>query len=273
MFRFPRFPRLLASVVVSAVVGVVAACSTPDPWPADPKFDTANSDPKAVALADAVMARQGGYGRWKTARYLAWTYYGAYHIWDKKLGLYRQEKNDRVILMSVEKPAGKIFTGGKRMTDPAQTNDLLSQNYLIWRFATDFLVLPFRLKDAGVTLKQGGPGLTMMHDTADILEMTYKGTGPAGGDGRNQLWVSRKDHLITQWAFYSQATDPQPSFVRDWLDYRAYNGLLLASQRNSATDTLSISHIAVLDTLPRELFFSARPIDKAEVARWAARKK
>ena len=117
-----------------------------------------------------------------------------------------------------------------------------------------------------------GAGLTMTRDTADILEMTYHGTGPSG-DGRNQLWISRKDHLVTQWAFYSQLADPRPAFVRDWLDYRNYNGLLLATQRNSDHDTLTVSHIAVLDTLPREIFFSARPVDKRDIAAWAARKK
>ena len=86
------------------------------------------------------MERQGGYARWQQVRYLAWTYFGAYHIWDKKLGIYRQEKNDRVILMSVIKPEGKIFVAGKRLSDLGQTQELLEQNFMIWRFATDFLV-------------------------------------------------------------------------------------------------------------------------------------
>lgn len=266
-----RLPRLLRPLVVAATV-LLSACSGADPWPAEEGFDAEGSDKTAVALADEVMARQGGYTRWKSARYLAWTYYGAYHVWDKKLGLYRQEKDNRVVLMSVVKPEGKVFIGGKRMTEPEQTREVLDQCFMIWRFATDFFILPFRLKDAGVTLRHGGTSLTMTRDTADVLEMTYKGTGPTG-DGRNQLWVSRKNHLVTQWAFYSQPADPRPAFVRDWLDYRNYNGLLLASQRNSDHDTLSISHIAVLDTLPRELFFSARPLDKRDIAAWTNRKK
>ncbi len=269
MFRLFRPLALTATVWLSGLLG---ACSGPDPWPAAEGFDADGSDKKAIALANDVMVRQGGYARWQQARYLAWTYYGAYHIWDKRLGLYRQEKNGRVVLMSVVKPEGKVFIGGKRVVEPEQTRELLEQTFIIWRFATDFLVLPFRLKDRGVTLRYGGSGVTMTRDTADIIEMTYHGTGPAG-NGRNQLWVSRKDHVVTQWAFYSQLADPRPAFVRDWLDYRNYNGLLLASERNSATDTLSISHIAVLDTLPRELFFSARPIDKTQVAAWASRKK
>ena len=261
-----------SALLTSLLIGGLSGCSGDDSWPAEAGFDADGSDKAAIALADQVMARQGGYARWKQARYLAWTYYGAYHIWDKRLGIYRHEKNGRVVLMSVVKPEGKVFVGGKRMIDPVQTRETLEQTFMIWRFATDFLILPFRLKDSGVTLRHGGPGLTMTHDTADILDMTYHGTGPTG-NGRNQLWVSRKDHLVTQWAFYAQPADPRPAFVRDWLDYRNYNGVLLASQRNSATDTLSLSHIAVLDTLPRDLFFSARPIDKSAVAAWANRKK
>lgn len=265
MFRF----RVALSI---AALALVIGCDGREAWPAEPGFDREGSDPKAIELADAVMARQGGYARWKQARYLAWTYYGAYHIWDKKLGLYRQEKDGRVVLMSVLKPQGKVFVGGERVQEPSQVTDILSTSYTIWRFASDFLVLPFRLKDPGVTLRHGGTGLTMTRDTADILEMIYKGTGPTG-NGRNQLWVSRKDHLVTQWAFYADPTAAQPAFVRDWINYRNFNGLLLATQRNSDHDTLSVSHIAVLDTLPRELFFSALPLDKRDIGQWATRKK
>lgn len=275
LFRLTSVPVRRGLIVAAlALLSAASACTSPEDnaWPAAPGFRAAESEDKAVALANDVMARQGGYARWQQARYLAWTYYGAYHLWDKKLGIYRQEKDRRVILMSVLKPEGKVFIDGKRLTDPTQTRELLDQNFMIWRFATDFLVLPFRLKDAGVSLRYGGPGLTMTHDTADVLEMTYHGTGPTG-NSRNQLWISRKDHLVTQWAFYTDSVGGAPAFVRDWLDYRNYNGLLLATQRNSDHDTLTVSHIAVLDTLPREIFFSARPVDKRDIAAWAARKK
>jgi hypothetical protein len=275
LFRLPpSFAQNWLALAGLTLLSALSSCSGQgeESWPAAPGFNTEASEDKAVTLADQVMARQGGYTRWQQARYLAWTYYGAYHLWDKKLGIYRQEKDHRVILMSVVKPEGKVFIDGKRMTDPIATRELLEQSFMIWRFATDFLVLPFRLKDPGVTLRYGGTGLTMAHDTADILEMHYQGTGPTG-NGRNQLWISRKDHLVTQWAFYTDSVSTTPAFVRDWLDYHPYNGLLFATQRNSDHDTLTVSHIAVLDTLPRELFFSARPVDKRDIAVWATRKK
>ena len=278
LFRwaFPPAPArrawALAGLVLLSAASACTNTSSEASYPAAPGFRAEESEDRGVDLANEVMARQGGYERWKQARYLAWTYYGAYHIWDKKLGIYRQEKDRRVILMSVVKPEGKVFMDGKRILEPTETRELLEQNFIIWRFATDFLVLPFRLKDPGVSLRYGGPGLTMARDTADILEMTYHGTGPTGG-GRNQLWISRKDHLVTQWAFYTDSVTTTPAFVRDWLDYRNYNGLLLASQRNSDHDTLTVSHITVLDTLPPDLFFSARAVSKAEIAAWATRKK
>lgn len=264
-------PRGLRAVVAFLLLGLLAACDA-EPYPAAEGFDKDGSDTKALELADNVMKRQGGYERWQKVRYLAWTYFGQYHIWDKKLNLYRQEKGNQVVLMSLVKPEGKVFKGGKRVIDPEQTRQSLEQAYLLWRFGSDFLALPFKLKERGVTLRSGGPGVTMAHDTADILEMVYHGTGPAG-NSRNQLWISRRDTLVCQWAFYSKPEDQQPAFVRDWLNYRNYNGLLLATQRNSMIDTLTLSHIAVLDTLPRELFFSATPVNKSEVQAWANRKK
>ncbi len=260
-----------AALVASAAL-TLAACNGSESFPAQEGFDAAGSEDKAVTLANQVMERQGGYERWQKVRYIAWSYYGSYHIWDKKLGLYRQEQGDKVVLMSLLKPEGKVFSAGKRLTDPAQVQESLERAFTIWRFASDFLFLPFRLKDPGVTLTYGGTGVTMTHDTADILDLIYHGTGPSG-DGRNQLWINRETHLVSQWAFYGTPKDPQPAFVRDWLNYRNYNGLLLASQRNSASDTLSISHIAVMDTMPQELFFSARPVDKGQVLMWGQQKK
>ncbi len=247
------------------------ACSA-DPYPAEKGFDQEGSDRKALELADAVMTHQGGYVRWQQARYMAWTYYGAHHIWDKKLGLYRQQKNGQVLVMSLRKPEGKVFQGGRRQLDPELTRQTLEQGYTIWRFASDFLALPFKLKDEGVTLRYGGPGLTLAHDTADILEMNYHGTGPVG-DSRNQLWIDRRSHLVSQWAFYAQPADAQPAFVRSWRNYGTYNGLRLATERNSAEDTLTVSHLAVLDTLPRDVFFSAQPIPLAVVQQWAGFRK
>lgn len=260
--RFVRYLLALAPLV---------ACST-DPYPAEKGFDQEGSDRKALGLADAVMTSQGGYDRWQQVRYLAWTYYGAHHIWDKKLGLYRQQKNDQVILMSLRKPEGKVFRAGRRLLDPELTRQTLEQGYTIWRFASDFLALPFKLKDEGVTLHYGGPGLTLARDTADLLEMSYHGTGPVG-DSRNQVWIDRRSHLVSQWAFYAQPTDRQPAFVRSWRNYGAYNGLRLATERNSAQDTLTVSHIAVLDTLPGAVFFSAQPIPLATIQQWGAFRK
>lgn len=262
-----RLPRLF----LLPILLLLAACNS-DPWPAEEGFDQEGSDKKAIELANQMMEKQGGYERWQDVRYLAWTYYGHYHIWDKKLNLYRQEKGNRVILMSLVKPEGKIFNDGKRITDPDMTEQALGQAFVMWRFSADMLTLPFRLKAKGVTLRYGGKGVTMAHDTAEIVDAYYHGTGPSG-DNRNQIWISPKTHLMTQWAFYGRPDDPQPAFVRDWLGYRDYNGLMLSTQRNSMIDSLSVSHIAVLDTLPRDLFFSARPVDKNQVLAWAKRKK
>ena len=46
-----------------------------------------------------------------------------------------------------------------------------------WINDTYWLVMPFKLKDSGVTLKYVGDGKTQAGDDADVLAMTFKNVG------------------------------------------------------------------------------------------------
>ena len=53
--------------------------------PAAPGFNQANSDAKAIALADAVMEAQGGRQAWDETRFLDWNFFGRRRLlWDKQ---------------------------------------------------------------------------------------------------------------------------------------------------------------------------------------------
>ena len=43
--------------------------------PPAPGFNTADSDPKAIALADEVMAAMGGRANWDATRYITWRFF------------------------------------------------------------------------------------------------------------------------------------------------------------------------------------------------------
>ncbi|MHC4769928.1 MAG: hypothetical protein ACYTEI_14630, partial [Planctomycetota bacterium] len=64
-----------------------------DPNPPAPGFDAEGSDPEAIWIADAVMARMGGRRAWDRTRYVTWSFFDRRrHVWDKHAGRVRVER-------------------------------------------------------------------------------------------------------------------------------------------------------------------------------------
>ncbi|MDX5346589.1 MAG: hypothetical protein LPJ89_09425, partial [Hymenobacteraceae bacterium] len=75
----------------------------------------------------------------------------------------------------------------------------------------------------------------------------------------------KESGLITQWAFYGQAQDEKPSFIRRFDDYKQYGPVKLSTNRDSETDNLRITDLVVTNDIDERIFYSTRPIDKALV--------
>jgi len=99
----------------------------------------------------------------------------------------------------------------------------------MWINDSYWLVMPYKLKDSGVTLTYAGEEVS---DTinADILELRFKNVGKTP-DNKYQIYVNKKDRLIKQWAFYPKASDEEPRFKTPWKDYKAYGSILLSGDR------------------------------------------
>ncbi|KAA9340305.1 hypothetical protein [Adhaeribacter soli] len=241
-----------------------SGCNSHEIYPAAEGFDEKGSDKKAIKIADEMMEKLGGYQAWEDARFIAWTFFGQYQIWDKKENLVRHEKDNTVSIFHLSQPIGQVFVNGRRIQDQNKTLSKLNQAHIQFLSSAYFLAMPYKLKDAGVTLKYKGEGTTMSGRKADILNLTFKDAG-ATPDNMHDLYIDKETKLPAQWAFYGSKEDKEPSFVRLWADYKDYKGIKLASNRNSKDDTLSVSHIVVTNMVPKELFLSAVPIDKSKI--------
>ena len=233
-------------------------------YPAAEGFNEKGSDKKALELVDNMMEKLGGFDAWKNARFFAWTYFGQYQIWDKQEGLFRHEKGNTVAIMNLNKRAGQVYVNGAPIADSTRMFGQLSQAYTHFVANTYFLFMPYKMKDRGVTLLYRGEGQTMEGKPADIVRMIFNEVG-ISPDNMHDVWIERESGLPAQWAFYTTRSDKTPAFVRKWADYKDYKGVKLATNRNSYTDTLSISHITVTDFVPKELFLSPTPIDKTKL--------
>lgn len=258
--RFSRPAQLLLFFTVLLFSG----CSSDERYPAAEGFDKKGSDRKALEIANEMMEKMGGYKAWEDARFLAWTFFGQYQIWDKQENLVRQEKGNTVSIFHLGQPAGQVFINGSRIQDQAQAFNKLNQSYIQFMSSAYFLALPYKLKGPGATLTYIGEGKTMSGRPADIISMTSK-EGGITPNNRHDLWVDKETKLPAQWAFYASKDDKEPAYVRQWSDYKDIKGLKMATNRNSKDDTLSVSHIVVTDFVPKELFLSAVPIDKSKI--------
>ena len=265
-------PRLCVVVVCSALL---LGCSSPNQLavkqapptssgtnPAGAGFDLAGSDPKAIAIADRVMREMGGYDAWRDTRYLAWGFFGGqYQIWDKQTGDFHWERDTLVANYNLNTQRGQVYGRGKDISATPAGQKLLGRLPAIWNNNSWWLLMPFKLKDSGVTLTYKGSGTTMAGQPADLLQLTFKNVGTTPNN-RYEVLVNTATGLVDEWAYFPNATDAQPAFRRTWSNYSRQGQLLLAASRDEATKPARLDYIATAQTLPAGVMTSAMPVAK-----------
>ncbi|WP_143434887.1 hypothetical protein [Hymenobacter roseosalivarius] len=242
----------------------VATISATPAYPAGQGFDLAGSDARAIAIADTVMARMGGFQNWQNTRYLAWSFFrGQYQIWDKYTGDFHWEQDSLVANYNLLTRTGKAYKGGREITDTPGGQELLEKMYPLWVNNSWWLIMPFKLKDSGITLNYRGLGTTFENEPADILQMTFKDVGVTP-ENRYEIRVLRNSGLVQEWSYFAKAADPQPAFRRRWSDYAQHGNILLASDRSDPTKPARIADIAVRQTVPAGLMDSPVPVQKLQ---------
>ncbi len=231
-----------------------------DDNPAMPDFNADLSDQKAIAIADEVMVAMGGRKNWDNARYFIWDFFGARRLfWDKWNGDVRIEnlKNDLKIIVNINEMTGKVFKDGSELTNQDSVQHYLSMGKSIWINDSYWLVMPFKLKDSGVTLKYDRTDSLLNGQSADVLSLTFEGVGDTP-QNKYEVFVDQHDNLIKQWAFFREAGQDSASFIRPWDNYQSFGNILLSSNRS---DNGGPSNTYVLNQLPSSVFDSWDDVD------------
>jgi len=251
------FRPLTLSLLLSAVLTACQSTPTTSTEPSNPAasgFNAADSDPKAIAIADQVMQNLGGRKAWDNTRYIAWNFFGVRHLlWDKQSGDIRIEFTNRdgnqiTWLMNINTKKGRVKSSkdSEIKTDP----ELVEQGYQIWVNDSYWLVMPYKLKDSGVTLKYLGDSTTEAgSNPADLLELTFDSVGVTPGN-KYHVWVGKSTGLVEQGAFFASASDPEPRFTLPWTDWKWYgpedHRIRLSTGRGERT----LSQIGVPESIP-----------------------
>ncbi|NEM96102.1 DUF6503 family protein [Pontibacter burrus] len=227
-------------------------------------FNTAPAaaqDKKAQELAQKVMQQMGGKQGWNNTRFIAWSFRDQYQVWDKKADRFRWEKDSLVAIINTRTKDGRVYVDGKELQSGKEKQKLLDKAYAAWINNAYWLVMPFKLQDPGVNLKYIGGGKTMNGAAADMLEMTFDHVGLTP-ENKYHLWIDKKSGLITQWAYFKDFHDKEPTFMRRWADYKNYGTIMLASDRSNPESDFTIANIATPSQIPNTTFNSPRPIRK-----------
>ena len=242
---------LLALVVLPGLVTAQTAATT--------------SDPQAIALAETVIKNMGGVKNWNNTRYVAWSWLNQYHIWDKYENKFRYEKDTLVVISDLNTRKGTVYSKGQPLTDEAQRQKILNDQYAVWANNSYWLLMPFKMRDNGVTLQYRGEGITQAGAAADLVQLTFQSVGVTPNN-RYILAIDKSSGLVMEWSYFKNATDEKPGFTRPWTDYQTYGKIKISSGRGANGDTkLDMSHIAVTQNIDDDFFNSPTPVDKALV--------
>jgi hypothetical protein len=258
-----RFPSSMPAAGKTPVcVLLVVALLTAFPASAAPGFDAAGSDARAVEIADATMAAMGGADAWARTRFVAWNFFGRRHLlWDRHRGMARVEfpasgaDPAAVVVTSVQAPEGRAWLGGRPVTDPEALTDLLRRGHATWINDSYWLVMPYKLKDPGVTLRYVGTAAMADGRDAEVLELTFRDVGLTP-QNKYRVYVAADSGLVEQWDFYGTADQTEPNFSTPWHDWKRYGEILLSGDRGER----DLTDIEVLDDVPLETFESPEPV-------------
>jgi hypothetical protein len=226
-------------------------------------FNTAGSDARAIEIADAVMRSMGGRQNWDNTRFLSWGFGADDQVWDKWTGDFRYQRDTLVVLMNINTKAGKAYSRGQEI---APADEFLSNAYRAWVNSGYWFMLPYKLKDSGVTLKYLGEGTTADGRAAEILQLTFDNVGLTP-QNKYHVFVDKERMLVTQWAYFPNASDADPRFTRPMGNWKKYGDIMLSDHRGEGQNgPFILPNVGAYRSVPESVFSDPNRIDLATLS-------
>ncbi|TMQ71981.1 MAG: hypothetical protein E6K81_08710 [Candidatus Eisenbacteria bacterium] len=230
--------------------------------------ETAASDPKAVEIADQVMKALGGKPKWDSLHYLRWSFEvavgdtvrpGRRHAWDKYTGWQRVDGTNR---------AGQLFTYVENLNDSTgmgwvngnaiegdSLKKLMRSAHGAWINDSYWFLMPYKLRDPGVTLKYDGEVKDSVTAVVyDRLALSFENVGMTPGD-HYWVYVNRANHRVEKWEHLLQGAQPPP-VPWTWEGWEEHDGLWFPTAHKNGNRTIYTRAVEVAsEAKPKE--FSA----------------
>ena len=224
------------------------------------------SDPRAVKIAEQVVVALGGWEKYRAVRYLSFHFVVERdsqvvsdwrHDWDRGTDDFRLEgKNDKaeelLIFLNLRSKQGQAFKNGQ-LVEGEEHNAMLEQAYA--RFINDsyWLLMPYKLRDPGVTLTFDGEE-TIDKQKYEVIKLTF---GPnIGLTPKNiyRVFVDPATRQIQRWEYFAEpGAEARPAW---WNQWREFGGIKLALERKleGRQVRLLFENIVVSKQVPPGLF-------------------
>jgi hypothetical protein len=244
--------------LLSIVVLIIISCSGKKEEvnlyanPPEEGFDLANSEPAAIELADSIMAAMGGRKNWDEVRFISWNFSGLRDlVWDKHTGRVRIDAyHDSVIyLIKLNTAEGRVKIKNVELTGDS-LKKMLEQGKDIWRNDSYWLVMPFKLKANGITLRYLGEDTLKTGGKYNVLEVIVNEPERAS-KSKYHVYVDIRDNLVKQWSYFEEFAQDSATFTHPWDNYRTYGNILLSADRS---DSVGPRHVKLQSKIPNKIF-------------------
>lgn len=215
--------------------------------PAVSRADTETSDSKAIKVADQVMQALGGRKRWDDLGGIRWSFEVSVNdtvkssrrqSWDKKSGWYRCEGKTRsgdefLLIKKIGADEGMAWVNHNKIEGDSLAK-LLKRAQALWTNDTYWLLMPYKLRDPGVTLKYDGD-VKENGGSWDKIALSFGNVGLTPGD-HYWVYVNEKTHRVEKWDMVLQGRQPPPD-TYTWEGWEQHDGLWFATA-HKATDSI-----------------------------------
>jgi hypothetical protein len=158
--------------------------------------------------------------------------------------------NDTKIIHDLRSGATQVYRWGQEWTEADTIKKYKEQAYKTWINDSYWLCMPFKMLDGGVHVRYKGDDTTATGIPSNVITMTFDSVGVTPKN-KYEVWVGQYSHLVTQWAFYANASDTVAAMITPWDGYTLHNGVFLSTDRG---EKRSMSGIKTYEKVPNEVF-------------------
>jgi hypothetical protein len=248
---------------------ILAACSqAAQPGQNTPAATAAESHmDSAVARLHGNMVRaMGGTDGWEKARYFEFDFVPVRqgressrwsHRWDRWKGDYRlsgvRGTDTIVALFNVNDPkAGRVRVNHGDVS-AARRDSLLTFAYARHINDSYWLIMPWKWRDAGVTLTSEGRQTDAKGRSWDVVKLSFADVGLTP-QNQYRAFINPATGLMERWYHY-QREGAQPSMY-DWNKWQRFGPIMLATEKPAldGSSMIRFDNVRVLTAVPSRAF-------------------